>query len=439
MLTELKLSNFRIFDDEVTVRFRPVTVLIGRNSSGKSSVIKFLLMLQQSIMGSRSEFPVVEGATVRLGTFPELKNSMTKKTSLRFELSLRAPFSHGNYSASSVLQQYDEAGENNLQLLVRGEVPYSAKAPEGTVDYSLRQFDSGITHAFFATTFAEDYAFSEDATMRKLNKIQEAIDQIGDPEHMDREQAKNLKALLEDYVEPTSLGMVLRNELESVSHFPPVRHETDRVVIASHIPVDNVGREGRYAVAHLQRIMNEDRDAYQFLLQHLRNVAGIRSVEFETDSLEITQAFARNNTTDAKVLIADFGFGVGQCLPVFVQGAMMLQNSIMMVEQPEAQLHPTAQLEMGSFFADLWTQRQVGSIIETHSGNILLRLRRLIAKGDLSEEDVSIAFFTFDEEKPHMPVIKNLDINEDGSMESGLPMEFFGADILEGLQLGVRA
>ena len=35
MLTELKLSNFRIFDDEVTVRFRPITVLIGRNSSGK--------------------------------------------------------------------------------------------------------------------------------------------------------------------------------------------------------------------------------------------------------------------------------------------------------------------------------------------------------------------------------------------------------------------
>ena len=70
MLTELKLSNFRIFDDEVTVRFRPITVFIGRNSSGKSSVIKFLLMLQQSVLTSRSEFPVVEGAAVRMGAFP---------------------------------------------------------------------------------------------------------------------------------------------------------------------------------------------------------------------------------------------------------------------------------------------------------------------------------------------------------------------------------
>ncbi len=109
-----------------------------------------------------------------------------------------------------------------------------------------------------------------------------------------------------------------------------------------------------------------------------------------------------------------------------------------MVEQPEAQLHPTAQLELGEFFAKLWTQKQVGSIIETHSGNILLRLRRLIARGDLPNQDVSIAFFTIDDES-NMPTIKNLDINKDGSMEQGLPMEFFGADIIEGLQLGARA
>ena len=69
MLTELKLSNFRIFDDEVTVRFRPITVLIGRNSSGKSSIIKFLLMLQQSTESGRAQFLTPEGSRVSLGVF----------------------------------------------------------------------------------------------------------------------------------------------------------------------------------------------------------------------------------------------------------------------------------------------------------------------------------------------------------------------------------
>ena len=116
----------------------------------------------------------------------------------------------------------------------------------------------------------------------------------------------------------------------------------------------------------------------------------------------------------------------------------MAPQTTLMVEQPEAQLHPTAQLELGSFFADLWKKRKVGSIIETHSDNILLRLRRLIAIRELSPEDVSVAFFTFDEDNENMPIIKNLDINEDGSMEAGLPLEFFGANVMEGLRLGAK-
>ena len=84
MLSELKLSNFRIFGDEVTVRFRPITILIGRNSSGKSSIIKFLLMLQQSSGPGKSQFMTAEGERVQLGPFPGLKNSLTRKRQLKF-------------------------------------------------------------------------------------------------------------------------------------------------------------------------------------------------------------------------------------------------------------------------------------------------------------------------------------------------------------------
>ena len=56
MLKELKLSNFCLFSDEVTIRFRPITVLIGRNNYGKSSVVKFLLMLKQSLDKDSSMF-----------------------------------------------------------------------------------------------------------------------------------------------------------------------------------------------------------------------------------------------------------------------------------------------------------------------------------------------------------------------------------------------
>ena len=202
--------------------------------------------------------------------------------------------------------------------------------------------------------------------------------------------------------------------------------------------MDSVGQRGQYTLPHLQEMMVEFPERYEFIKPHLESVAGIDDIRFSRSSGYVSRALAKSKTTGAEVLIADYGFGVSQCLPIFVQGALMPRYTSLMVEQPEAQLHPTAQLEMGSYFADLWNQRKVGAIIETHSDNILLRLRRLIAKEELSHQDVSVAFFTFDDNKNNMPTIKNLDINEDGSMEPGLPMEFFGADVIEGMQLGAR-
>jgi predicted ATPase len=130
--------------------------------------------------------------------------------------------------------------------------------------------------------------------------------------------------------------------------------------------------------------------------------------------------------------LKDFGFGVGQCIPIFVQGALLQRGQLLMVEQPEAQLHPTAQLALGSVFADLWQRFRVPCLIETHSDNLLLRIRKLVEKNKLSATDVSIAYFYVEN---RTIVIKNLDIKENGQLQEGLPMEFFGANLLEALSI----
>ena len=259
------------------------------------------------------------------------------------------------------------------------------------------------------------------------------------PTRQDAEQFRHTLELLARAVAEAQLSDVVRYQINSIRHLSPIREESQRVILASYPPADDVGQRGQYALPHLQQIITEHGERYEFLQPHMESVAGIEDIKFKTSSGYISQVFARNKSTGADVLIADYGFGVGQCLPILVQGAIMAPETTLMVEQPEAQLHPTAQLELGSYFADLWNERKVGSIIETHSDNILLRLRRLISNRRLSHQDVSVAFFTFDEDNRNMPVVKNLDINEDGSMEAGLPMEFFGADVLEGLRLGARA
>jgi predicted ATPase len=89
MLTRIKLKNFRAFREEIDVRIRPITILIGRNSAGKSTLIKFLLMLQQTIESSEGDFFATEGRHVSLGTFSDLKNSLSRSNSFQFTLELK--------------------------------------------------------------------------------------------------------------------------------------------------------------------------------------------------------------------------------------------------------------------------------------------------------------------------------------------------------------
>ena len=438
MLTELKISNFRIFDDEVTVRFRPITVLIGRNSSGKSSIIKFLLMLQQSLGYDSSQFLNMEGDKVKLGVFSELKNSLTQKRNLIFKLAAKIPSPEPDDALTKYLEPFENVNWGNLVSIADATVSYSEKPSTGQAAYSLVD-----------ETFGKNLVRVEVVPLDSSSIFLGYMPHLGALDYLSGlESSKaspgNLDEWLEYYTESFTRSSAelevlnaLRDSVRSIHYLSPVRYEPRKVIIVSSPPSDNVGPTGEYALPILQRIMTEHYDKYEFILPHVRSIGDIDRIEFRIASEYVSRAFAKNKTTGADVLIADYGFGVGQCLPILVQGAIMPPHTTLMVEQPEAQLHPTAQLELGSFFADLWTQRQVRSIIETHSRNILLRLRRLIAKGELSHGDVSVAFFTIDENS--MPIVKNLDIAEDGSMEAGLPMEFFGADIMEGLKIGARA
>lgn len=415
MLKELRISNFRLFDDEVTLRFRPITVLIGRNNSGKSSIIKFLLMLQQSLSVGNPNLLQPEGDRVRFGPFENLKNSLTQKQQLKFELRVSNPDSLGGGLRDNLQPDETDIEEDKLLYATSAMIPYDTYDVHGrkSLEHEAKILLDSEEKLVFNALPSEDY---------RLLDFSSYFESKQETWSSEKEAQKNIVA-------------VLQRNIEALKHLSAVRAEPARIIEASSPPPRDVGQDGRYTLPHLQKLM-EVQPVYNFIQPHIRAVAGVREIVFEHLSV-IDRVFAVNDKTGAKTYIDDFGFGVSQCLPIFVQGALMPRHAHLMIEQPEAQLHPTAQLELGSFFADLWKKREVGSIIETHGDNILLRLQRLVARGDLSTEDVSVAYFANDEEKDNMPIIKNLDINENGSVEDGLPMEFFGKSLDEVLQMGM--
>ncbi len=76
---------------------------------------------------------------------------------------------------------------------------------------------------------------------------------------------------------------------------------------------------------------------------------------------------------------ADVGFGIGQALPVLVEGLRTAPRGLFIVEEPEIHLHPDAQLAMADYLIELCASGRT-VIVETHSEAVLLRVRRAVAR-----------------------------------------------------------
>lgn len=453
MLTRIKLKNFRAFREEIDVRIRPITILIGRNSAGKSTLIKFLLMLQQSLESSAGDFFATEGRHVSLGTFSDLKNSLSRSNSFKFTLEIKT-----NDLPEPVIQQISEelkqskpvtSLEGNVtDLNIRLTTSSTIVAQDPLkVETSIR-VDSTLPAE---ESTAELCVFGSIPYGKSTNAKHTVTCKIGGKKVLKKEENNIRRTRFLCFPLPNNPVEIIksafdnlyldgiRHEIISMRHLSPVREESERSVILGSPPADDVGHRGEYAMPHLQRLLDEEGEKANFMLKHIESVVDIEDVKFEPKVKGFIPEFrAKNKLTGAEAYLADFGFGVSQCIPIFVQGALLNKGQLLIVEQPEAQIHPAAQLEMGSFFADLWKERGVPCLIETHSENIILRLRKLIAKGELASEDVTIAYFHIDknEKKENIVRVTNLSIDSKGVLEKGLPMSFFGADVIEAL--GIR-
>lgn len=93
------------------------------------------------------------------------------------------------------------------------------------------------------------------------------------------------------------------------------------------------------------------------------------------------------------MLPTNVGFGLSYSLPVVVAGLAMPENSLLIVDSPEAHLHPRAQSAMGHFLATI-AASGVQVLVETHSDHVLNGLRRSVASENVIEaDDVAILFF----------------------------------------------
>ena len=125
-----------------------------------------------------------------------------------------------------------------------------------------------------------------------------------------------------------------------------------------------------------------------------------------------------------EVRLTDVGFGVSQVLPVLILCYYAPEGSILILEQPEAHLHPKVQSELGDVLIDVVKNRNIQIILESHSEHLIHRLTRRIAEEEISADDMALYSCQINE---GVSEIEPLEMDEYGNI-SNWPQNFFGDD-----------
>ena len=98
------------------------------------------------------------------------------------------------------------------------------------------------------------------------------------------------------------------------------------------------------------------------------------------------------------------------------------------IEEPENHLHPRYQALLAAMFADAYKNYNIHFIVETHSEYLVRKLQTLVAKKELTPEEVSLQYvYNADAEKRPKgePQVKNIEIREDGILRDSFGSGFF--------------
>jgi len=446
MLTDLRIRNFKAWEDTGRVRLAPITVFFGTNSSGKSSLGQLLLLLKQTAE-STDRAQVLRtsdrDALVEVGDFRDFIHHHDVSRELEFELG----WDQGRPVEIEDVKDPDIAYSSS-------RLAFSAKIfePEkGRERMRVREFSYALDPGPLGGGFSAGMSPDPKRPTRYRLDIQ------GFKPLHNRGRAWELPAPTRFYGFPDEavayfqnteflpdLSLALERTLASVNYLGPLRVNPERTYNwLGGAPAD-VGRDGEQTVQamlaaatrklnlkHRQRLRS-----FQALIAEQLQALGLIS-EFEVAPIARNRPEheVRVKVTGAAdtVLLTDVGFGVSQVLPVLTQSFYAPRNSTIVMEQPELHLHPSVQKDLADFFIAASGAREESTkgksverntqfLIESHSEHFLRRLQRRIAENQVKPNQVALYFC---EMKRGRSTIQELDVDLFGHIHNW-PTDFFG-------------
>lgn len=358
MIRSICLENFLAFQSK-TIEMAPLSVLSGTNSSGKSSILHAFALLRQSADANTQDFDwMLNGNFVELGTGRDVFHAEPTKLT---------QFSEDYAMSIGITLDSDDEYQWGARYVNEADVLHSLAAP------------SGAPISIFAPGFQ----------YLKADRIVPSVTFPKSHEHV--MVSKSLGAR----------GEHTPNYLRKHGDFTaPCRS-------ACH-PSSQSGS----LLDQTNAWINELSPGTELSIKDVPDTDFVR--------IAFTRLGAQVHAPSQRA--TNVGFGLTYALPIIVSCLIASEGSLLLIENPEAHLHPAGQALVGRLCA-MAMKGGAQVIVETHSDHVLNAIRLSVKKKEIESTDVVAHFFSR-QSGGLEPDIESIRFNQDGSLPKW-PLGFF--------------
>jgi hypothetical protein len=380
MLLEFRCSGYKAFREPTRIQLRPLTVFFGKNNSGKSALLRLPRLIFRALSTrAKTGFPLRVDDLNFGETFAGLTHGGLAHGKATFGLTVKVDSAQLDIDATVQNVQ-------NMQSALGQPKEFSV-----------------VSHLHISDPLVELEWEPRSEMVARYRNLGEIPFRGMFPEVRGHSQLGASWEFVEEWRERIQLLE------DQISHLGPVRTDVPRLFEGGAFP--SLGFDGSGAMSRL----GQD-----------SNLLALVSSWFQTnlDGWAISLDYAGSafrcllRRGEISVNMADAGHGMQQVLPVVVQQLAHRTGSsstfLDLVEQPELHLHASAQAPLGDLFLDTVKHGKCQVILETHSENLLLRLRRRVAEGI---DPALIRLYYVEENPDGYSMVRPVDILPDGSVD----------------------
>ncbi|QKF76135.1 AAA family ATPase [Arcobacter defluvii] len=533
MINKIGFKNYKAFK-EADIELKPITILLGSNSVGKSSIIKLLLMISQNINSNivPKNILSINGEVVQFGSFENLlhKRNLQHSLEISFDLeninfdiyfndlknkinvivrNLKKTYflcTKGLNNYQEYFNEIDrEEREENINNLLNTLNSYKLRINNISKRETKVENQNNLIAKFISIYFDQNeeniYSFfqKKDGLLYFDTKVlRHTYDFLS---NLSKHQSKNIKLIYsfklsknkkdikivnfelkseEDilfkyekdslknkissiYIEDNIAKLYASkfNKLVSLNQFQvfKILRTEDNFFIDTLIKIfQNISKQIHSSFSYENINYVDPLRAYPrryYFLDEINNTSALNKIDGESmakilkenaplkrsvnkwiqkfnlrvniEQLKDTIHNIKINQNSLSLDITDVGFGISQILPIITQGFFAKNGSTTIIEQPEIHLHPKMQADLADLFIEMTNDKNKKKfLIETHSEYMLKRLRRRIAEGKISNDDVAIYSLSYDNDNSRAEIEK-IGISESGAFN--WPKDFLDTEL----------